>query len=56
MSLYNHCRYRNSWDCGDGWCSCENCKYFVVDLDTLSDEQREAIKLMILLEDMKGGE
>ena len=51
MSLYNHCRYRNSYDCADGYCNCENCGDFQLDAETLTPEQRKAVQFMLELEE-----
>ena len=44
MGVYKHCEYRNSWDCEDGYCNCENCDQFKLDFDTLTKKQQKAIK------------
>ena len=51
MSVYEHCAYRNSWDCGDGFCSCKNCDSFKLDFDTLTKKQQKAIKRILSHED-----
>ena len=47
MGVYNHCKYRNSWDCEDGYCNCENCEDFKLDFDTLTKKQQKAIKRIL---------
>lgn len=51
MSVYRHCKYRNSWDCEDGYCNCENCGDFILDGDTLTKKQQKAIKRILSHED-----
>lgn len=51
MGVYNHCEYRNSWDCEDGYCNCENCDRFKLDFDTLTKKQQKAIKRILSHED-----
>ena len=49
--ICKYCRYRNSWDCEDGWNRRENCSEFVLDWDTLSKIRQEAIRnALIVLE------
>ena len=46
------CRFRYSWDCDDGLAYPKNgCEYFKLDMDTLSDNQRDLLIVMGLLED-----
>lgn len=51
MGVYNHCIYRKSYDCADGYCNCENCDSFKLDFDTLTSEQQKAIKRILSHED-----
>ncbi len=51
MSVYEHCVYRNSWDCGDGYCYSKNCDLFKLDFDTLTQQQQKAIKRILSRED-----
>ena len=51
MGVYDHCEYRNSWDCGDGYCYCENCDHFKLDFETLTKKQQKAIKRILSHED-----
>ena len=51
MSLYKHCLYRKSWECEDGYCNCENCGDFKLDVDTLTPEQRMAVRFMLVCGD-----
>lgn len=43
----DHCAYRNSWDCGDGWNRRSNCDGFKLDWNTLSDSEADAIRSAI---------
>lgn len=51
MAVYDHCVYRNSWDCEDGYCNCKNCDRFKLDFDTLTKKQQKAIKRILSHED-----
>lgn len=51
IGIYNHCEYRNSWDCEDGYCNCKNCGYFKLDFETLTKKQQKAIKRILSHED-----
>ena len=51
MRIYNHCEYRNSWDCEDGWCDCKNCGHFKLDFDTLTEKQKKAVKRILSNQD-----
>lgn len=51
MSVYNHCEYRNSYDCCDGYCNCENCDSFKLDFETLTKKQQKTIKKILSHED-----
>ena len=65
MSRCEHCQYRNSWECDDGWNRRSNdtiCDDFKLDYDTLTNKQKnesnncETIAWMPLLELYKDGE
>lgn len=44
MSICEHCNSRYSWDCDDGRAYPEHgCSSFVLDWDTLDEEQQKAI-------------
>lgn len=51
MSACNHCKYRNSWDCDDGWNRRRNCSEFELDYSTLSDKQKKTIQKILDKED-----
>lgn len=51
MGVYNHCKYRNSYDCADGYCNCEICESFSLDFDTLTKKQQKTIKKVLSHED-----
>ena len=51
MGIYNHCIYRNSYDCCDGYCNCKSCDSFKLDFDTLTNKQQKAIKRILSHED-----
>ena len=51
MSVYSHCKYRNSWECADGYCNCEKCDDFKLDSDTLTKKQQKTIKKILSHED-----
>ena len=51
MSACNHCRYRNSWDCDDGWNRRRGCSEFELDYSTLSDKQKKTIQKILDRED-----
>ena len=38
MGVYNHCKYRNSYDCADGYCNCEICESFSLDFEQFEFE------------------
>lgn len=51
MSRCDHCVYRNSWDCDDGWNRVSDdtlCESFKLDYDTLSDRQKEEIQRRLI--------
>lgn len=48
--LCDHCVYRSSWDCGDGWNRRSNCDGFKLDWGALSDSQKERVKSAIMSE------
>lgn len=54
MSRCEHCQYRNSWECGDGWNRRSNdtvCNDFKLDYDTLTDEQKTTIQKILMREE-----
>ena len=53
MTVCEHCKYRNDWECGDGWNRQKGgCEEFKLDWDTLSDKQKEAIHRHLKIEEM----
>jgi hypothetical protein len=42
--ICKYCRYKNSWDCADGWNRREDCSEFVLDWDALSKSKQELIR------------
>ena len=51
MSACDHCRYRHSWDCGDGYNRRKNCSEFELDFSSLSNKQKKAIQRILNRED-----
>lgn len=54
MSRCDHCAYRNSWDCDDGWNRADNntfCSDFKLDFDSLSSEQKNSIQRILMNKD-----
>ena len=47
MAACDHCVYRNSWDCGDGWNRHNNCREFKLDFDSLTDRQKRTIQRIL---------
>lgn len=45
--ICEHCVYRNSWDCGDGYNRRSNCSSFKLDWDTLSASEKELIQMIL---------
>ena len=46
-----HCEYRNSWDCEDGYISNNKmCREFVLDFHTLTDSQKNEIQKRLMNE------
>ena len=53
MTVCEHCKYRNSWECGDGWNRQKGgCEEFRLDWNTLSNEQKKAIHRHLKIEEM----
>lgn len=51
MSKCEHCQYRNSWECDDGWNRRSNdavCNDFKLDYDTLTNKQKKAIQKILM--------
>ena len=51
MNRCEHCEYRNSWDCGDGYNRIRNdtmCERFKLDFDTLSNEVKKQIQKRLI--------
>ena len=51
MSACDHCTYRHSWDCDDGWNRRKNCSEFKLDFDTLTEKQKKTIQRILNRED-----
>lgn len=51
MSACDHCRYRHSWECDDGWNRRKNCSEFELDYSTLSNKQKKTIQRILDRED-----
>ncbi len=54
MSRCDYCRYKNSWDCEDGWDRVSNdkmCEDFALDFETLSDKQKKKIQEILMRQD-----
>ena len=51
MSACDHCRYRHSWECDDGWNRRRNCSEFELDFSTLTNKQKKAIQRILDRED-----
>jgi len=51
MSRCDYCKYRNSWDCDDGWNRVSDdsyCESFSLDFMSLTKKQRKAIQKMLM--------
>ena len=51
MSRCDYCRYKNSWDCEDGWDRVDNskmCDDFVLEFNLLSKEQQKKIQKILM--------
>lgn len=48
-SMCKYCKYRNSWDCSDGYYPTKGCKNWSLDDCTLTNEQNEHIKAALML-------
>ena len=51
MSICDHCKSRNSWDCEDEWNRRKNCEYFDLDFQTLNKKQQKTIRKILSRED-----
>ena len=54
MTRCDHCEYRNSWDCDDGWNRVPNnkfCEGFKLDYSSLSDKQKKEIQKRLMKEE-----
>lgn len=47
-SLCRYCSYRNSWDCSENYYSEQGCENWSLDVDTLSEKQKNHIKNALL--------
>jgi hypothetical protein len=45
--LCEYCRYKNSWDCADGYNRRRNCSSFELAWCYLSEEQQEIVKRIL---------
>lgn len=51
MNRCDYCRYKNTWDCEDGWGRVDNnkmCEDFVLEFEYLSDEQKKKIQKILM--------
>lgn len=51
MAACDHCVYRHSWDCDDGYNRRKSCSEFKLDFSTLSDKQKKTIQKILDRED-----
>ena len=52
MAVCDHCRFRHSWDCEDGFAMPKKgCDSFELDFDTLTKRQQKAIRKILSHED-----
>lgn len=54
MNRCDYCRYKNSWDCEDGWDRVQNdkiCDDFVLDSSCLSNKQQKQIQEILMRQD-----
>ena len=54
MDRCDYCRYKNTWDCEDGWDRVRNdkiCDDFVLDFKFLSKKQQEQIQKILMRQD-----
>lgn len=59
MTRCDHCEYRGSWDCDDGWNGVSNdkfCKSFKLDYFSISDKQKKEIQEMFMKEESDDNE
>lgn len=48
-SICKYCKYRNSWDCSEGYYPAKGCENWSLDDYTLTDEQIKRIKKALML-------
>lgn len=51
MSRCEHCQYRNTWECGDGWNRLSDdaiCNDFKLDYDTLTNKQKKIVQKIFM--------
>ena len=51
MNRCDYCRYKNSWDCEDGWDRVPNdkiCDDFVLEFNLLSKKQQKKIQKILM--------
>ena len=51
MDRSDYCRYKNTWDCEDGWDRVRNdkiCDDFVLEFEFLSKKQQEQIQKILM--------
>ena len=51
LNRCDYCRYKNSWDCEDGWDRVRNdkiCDDFVLEFKYLSDKQKKKIQKILM--------
>ena len=54
MNRCDYCRYKNTWDCEDGWGRVDNnkmCEDFVLEFEYLSDKQKKKIQKILMQQD-----
>lgn len=52
MAVCDHCTYRYSWDCDDGFSYSERgCENFELDFQTLTKRQQKAIRRILAREE-----
>ena len=48
-SMCKYCKYRNSWDCSEGYYPTKGCENWSLDDRTLTNEQNKRIKAALML-------
>lgn len=56
MAVCEHCVYRNSWECDDGYpYPQKGCDNFTLDFSTLTKKQQKAIRKILAREETDDG-